>query len=364
MMTPGFWRGRRVLVTGHTGFKGAWLSLWLGKLGAHVTGYGLAPATHPSLFDLAGLERGMDSVIGDVRDASALQRCVAHARPEVIFHLAAQALVRTSYEVPAETYATNVMGTVNLFEAVREAPNVLAVVNVTSDKCYENRESQRGYLEDDALGGSDPYSSSKACAELVTSAYRRSFFEQGPAVATARAGNVLGGGDWARDRLVPDMIGAFLRKEPVRIRYPEAIRPWQHVLDSLHGYLQLAESLVRDGTASAEAWNFGPGDASAINVAQLATRLSDLWGGDAAWQLESVHQPPESRTLKLDASKARRDLGWQPVLPLEETLRFVVAWYRAHHAGQDMRTFTLQQIEAFEVLAASKHEQDLVHAAH
>ena len=347
-----FWRGRRVFVTGHTGFKGAWLCLWLTELGAEVTGYALAPPTDPSLFVVAGVERRLRHILGDVRDGAALAAAVAEARPEIVLHLAAQSLVRESYVDPVGTYATNVMGTINLLEAVRRVDAVRAAICVTSDKCYENRETDRPYREDDAMGGFDPYSSSKGCSELVTAAYRRSFFgEGGAAIASARAGNVIGGGDWAKDRLIPDLLAGFAAGARPVIRFPGAVRPWQHVLEPLSGYMRLAEVLCRgDGTA-AEGWNFGPDEVDARPVGWIADRLAALWGDGAAWDLTGEPQPHEAKVLKLDCAKARARLEWTPRWNLDEALRRTVDWRRAFEAGADMTDFSLGQIR--ERIAAS-----------
>lgn len=349
---PSFWLGKRVLVTGHTGFKGGWLTLWLKEMGAEVAGYALAPPTRSGLFDTARVADGITSVIADIRDHERLKSVVAAHRPEIVFHLAAQALVRPSYEDPAGTYAINVMGTVNLLEAVRQAGGVRAVVNVTSDKCYENREWVWPYRENEALGGYDPYSSSKACAELVTAAYRSSFFGGGTALASARAGNVIGGGDWARDRLVPDIMRAFLDGRPVTLRNPGAIRPWQHVLEPLNGYLLLAQRLCEEGAAFAEAWNFGPAAEDARTVSWIVERLSAEWGEGAACEHDRAAQPHEAGTLKLDSSKARARLGWRPMLPLGTALEWVIVWHRACDEGRDMRNVTLGQIAEYRNLKA------------
>ena len=341
-----FWRGKRVFLTGHTGFKGGWLSLWLRQLGAELHGYALAPAGEHNLFYAAHVADGMGSTIADVRDLAALKSALGAFRPDIVIHLAAQPLVRQSYADPVETYATNVMGTVHLLEAVRATPGVRAVVNVTTDKCYENREWPWGYREDEAMGGHDPYSSSKGCAELVSSAYRRSFFQHGgPALATARAGNVIGGGDWATDRLVPDILRAFERCEPVVIRHPQATRPWQHVLDPLAGYLTLAQRLWHDGEAVAEGWNFGPRDEDARPVQWIVEQLAQQWGADARWRLDDGAHPHEANFLKLDISKARARLHWAPRWRLADALRHTVAWHRAWHGGQDARTLCLAQID-------------------
>ena len=352
-VNPAFWRGRKVFVTGHTGFKGSWLSLWLQHLGADVCGYSLEAPTHPSLFEVARVADGMHSLRGDIRDAAALaQALLAHA-PEIVIHLAAQPLVRRSYADPVETYSTNVMGTVHLLEAVRKSPTVRAVVNVTSDKCYENREWVWGYRENEALGGYDPYSSSKGCAELVTAAYRNSFFHGASggmprvALGSARAGNVIGGGDWAPDRLVPDILAALARGEAVAIRNPHAIRPWQHVLESLGAYLMLAEKLCEDGPRFADAWNFGPRDTDARPVQWIVERLVERWGGGAHWHPDPGTHPHEAHYLRLDCAKAASHLGWQPRWDLGTALDAIVAWQRAWLGGADMQAVTLSQIDQF-----------------
>jgi CDP-glucose 4,6-dehydratase len=349
-----FWRDRRVLVTGHTGFKGAWLSLWLGRLGAHVTGFALPPATSPSLFTLAAIDRRIDSQLGDVRDLPAVDAVMARSRAEVVFHLAAQALVRRSYVDPVGTYAANVMGTAHILDAARRASGLRAIVVVTSDKCYENREWCWPYREDEAMGGHDPYSSSKGCAELVTAAWRRSFFPSDGAqpvgLGSARAGNVIGGGDWAEDRLVPDCMRAFASGQPVVLRRPAAVRPWQHVLEPLSGYLALAERLSTEPRSFGEAWNFGPATDDARPVAWVVDRLSTFWGNGARWERDSGSHPHEAGLLQVDASKARARLGWTPRLSLEESLRWTVDWYKRFGAGEDAGALTLDQIERFESL--------------
>lgn len=351
---PAFWQGKRVFLTGHTGFKGSWLSLWLQSMGTRVSGFALAPSSAPSLFEAARVADGMHSTIGDIRDAQALRAALQAAQPEIVIHMAAQALVRYSYEHPVETYSTNVMGLVNLFEAVRATPGIKAVLNVTSDKCYDNKEWPWGYRENEALGGYDPYSNSKACAELVTSAYRNSFFNpaqyavHGVALGSGRAGNVIGGGDWAGDRLVPDMVRAIAAGQPVRIRSPHAIRPWQHVLEPLSGYLALAERLYTDGAAFAEGFNFGPHDSDARPVQWIIERLCRQWGDGAAWELDGAPQPHEATYLKLDCSKARARLDWQPRWQLQRTLDEIVAWHKAHARGDDMRGVTLAQIASYQ----------------
>lgn len=359
-VNPSFWQGRRVFLTGHTGFKGSWLSLWLQQLGADVTGYALAPSTHPSLFEEARVADGMTSIIGDITDLTPLRQAMQQAKPEVVIHMAAQPLVRYSYDNPVETYTTNVIGTVNLLESVRATPSVAAVVNITTDKCYENREWVWGYRETDPLGGYDPYSSSKGCAELVTAAYRSSYFnpqrhgEHGVAVATARAGNVIGGGDWAKDRLIPDIIEAFGKGRPALIRNPHAIRPWQHVLEPLRGYLTLAQKLVEEGCAFAEAWNFGPNDEDARPVGWIAERLSTRWGKQARWEMVAGDHPHEAHYLKLDISKSRSRLGWSPSLNLAGALDLVLVWSQQRNSGADIRSFTEAQIRRYQEQTETK----------
>ncbi len=341
-----FWNGKRVLVTGHTGFKGAWLSLWLQQMGAKVTGYALTPPTDPSLFEQARVADGMTSVIADVRDLARLTEVVKQAQPDAIFHLAAQSLVRASYDDPVGTYGTNVMGTVHVLEAARAVKSVKAIVIVTTDKCYENREWIWGYREVDALGGRDPYSNSKACAELVTQAYRMSF--DGAAIASARAGNVIGGGDWARDRIVPDAMRAFLGKQPLVIRNPASTRPWQHVLEPLSGYLRLAERLVTHRDEFAQAWNFGPPDDLVLPVRDLADKLVAAWGEGAAWQTPGAPSGPHEATLlKLDASKAREKLGWKPLLTIDQSLAWIVEWHQHVGRGGDARAITSEQLARY-----------------
>ena len=356
-----FWKGRRVFVTGHTGFKGSWLCLWLHKHGALVTGYALEPPTDPSLFDLCRIGEVVSSVIADVRDGERLKLELSAAQPEIVIHMAAQPLVRDSYNIPVETYAVNVMGTVNLLEAVRHCPSVRAVVNVTTDKCYENREWVWGYRENEPMGGYDPYSSSKGCSELVTAAYRQSYFNtstiqrfndstihQPPAVATARAGNVIGGGDWATDRLIPDIVRSLLAGEPVRIRNPHSIRPWQHVLEPLSGYLTLAQRLYEEGGGFAEGWNFGPSDDDAMPVEWIVRKMCELWGNGARYEIDGGNHPHEAHYLKLDCSKAVMRLGWQPRWDLEKALRSIVEWVTLYRAGGDLRALCLKQIETYE----------------
>lgn len=348
-----FWEGRRVLVTGHTGFKGSWLAMWLQTLGARVVGYALPPATQPNLFTVAGVEEQMLSTLGDIRDSELLSSVFSSHQPEVVFHLAAQALVLPSYAQPAETYSTNVMGTVNLLDAVRQNKGVRAVVIVTSDKCYEHSEATHAHCERDPLGGGDPYSSSKACAELVTAAFRSSFFNppdhasHGAAIATARAGNAIGGGDWSTDRLIPDAIRAFVQNRPLPVRHPRAIRPWQHVLEPLAGYLMLAEQLHEKGHAFAEAWNFGPSDKDTYSVEQVLETLTGIWGGEATWTSDRASHPPEAHCLRLDVSKAISSLGWHPRWSIVRALKMTADWYRAQVDGKDMAAFSKQQIGCY-----------------
>ncbi|HEX7953952.1 MAG TPA: CDP-glucose 4,6-dehydratase [Burkholderiales bacterium] len=349
-MNPDFWKGKRVFLTGHTGFKGAWLSLWLSQSGAKVTGFSIDVPTRPSFFEVANVAGGMHDVRGDVCDLEALHAQMQQAAPEIVLHMAAQSLVRESYVSPVRTYATNVMGTVNVLDAVRRLPSVRAVVVVTSDKCYENREWSRGYKESDPMGGRDPYSNSKACAELVTAAYRSSFFDAeaaGAVVASARAGNVIGGGDWAADRLVPDAMRAFPLGRPLEIRNPKAVRPWQHVLEPLSGYLLLAERLFSEGRRWAGGWNFGPLDEDARPVEYVVEQLTRCWGDGARWSAPAGTHPHEAGLLMLDCTKARRELGWQPKWRLEQALDAVVAWHRAFSSGMDMQSFSLRQIEDY-----------------
>jgi CDP-glucose 4,6-dehydratase len=375
---PDFWAGRRVLLTGHTGFKGAWLSLWLQALGARVSGLAPGPPTRPSLYELAGVAAAMEHERAvDVRDAEAVLEALREARPEVVLHLAAQPMVRRSLRDPVLTYAVNVLGTVNVLEAVRLEPgDVRAVVVVTSDKCYENPSSgalpapgapsvpgfpsaPRRFVEDDPLGGSDPYSSSKACAELVTASYRRSFFSaagdvtpSGPRIASARAGNVIGGGDWGEDRLIGDIVRAVVAGETVKLRNPDAVRPWQHVLNPLSGYLLLAQELCGSSQAAQaahvdQAWNFGPRDGDARTVGWIVERLAELWGGALRWELDRAENPPEAGYLALDSGKSERELGWRAEWDLGEALERIVQWHEAERGGEDMRAVSLAQIELF-----------------
>ena len=346
---PRFWQGKKVLVTGHTGFKGGWLALWLQTLGAKVTGYALPPPTDPSFFDTARVARGITSNIGDVRDLTALTAAVKRADPEIIIHMAAQSLVRPSYADPVDTYSTNVMGTVNVLEATRKRSGVRAVMIVTSDKCYENTGAQREFRESDRLGGHDPYSSSKACAELAAAAYRDSFFSgsEPTAIATARAGNVIGGGDWSTDRLIPDAIRAFGAGRPVQLRYPQATRPWQHVLDPLAGYLLLAEKLCTTPADYTQAWNFGPAQDEVMTVANVIEAVAKKWGGGARWEPASGAHPHEAQYLGINAGKAQSLLGWQPRLRIAQTIEWTIEWYRAWRDGADLRRLSETQLDRY-----------------
>jgi CDP-glucose 4,6-dehydratase len=352
-MNPDFWRTKRVFLTGHTGFKGCWLSLWLQNLGTEVIGYSLAPPTQPNLYDLADVKNGMKSIRGDVLDLEHLRRALWDHSPEVVFHLAAQSLVRRSYDDPTGTYATNVLGTAHVLDAVRAAPSVRSVVIVTSDKCYENREDHRAYRESDRLGGADPYSSSKAAAEIVTEAFRKSFFtfakgETEIGVASARAGNVIGGGDWAADRLIPDVMRAVLERKDLLIRHPQAIRPWQHVLEPLSGYLTLAEKLSQDPERFSESWNFGPNESESLSVSVLLERLKDLWGPGLTCQFDNRTHPHEAQYLRLDCTKSRLKLGWEPRWNLNSALEATVQWYKAHQSHQDVRLLAQEQIRSYQ----------------
>jgi CDP-glucose 4,6-dehydratase len=352
-MDAGFWEGKRVFITGHTGFKGSWLCLWLYALGAKITGYALPPPTVPSLYEIAGLDSLMDSVTGDICDSRNLNEAVSAAAPEVVIHMAAQSLVRESYRSPLETYRVNVIGTANLFESVRNGKGMRAVINVTSDKCYENREWLWGYRENDALGGYDPYSSSKACSELVTASYRAAFLNpsehhvHGVGVASARSGNVIGGGDWAADRLIPDCIRSLQKGEPVVMRNPGSLRPWQHVLEPLSGYLVLAQKLWEDGPRYSGAWNFGPDDRNVKPVEWLVGKVCDRWGGGARCVTDRRSHPHEARHLKLDCSRARAELGWYPRWDLERAIDSTVQWVKAYERGEDIKALCMQQITQY-----------------
>jgi CDP-glucose 4,6-dehydratase len=352
-----FWAGKRVFLTGHTGFKGSWLSLWLQSLGAKVTGYALKPSSQPNLFEIASIEKGMHSIIGDIRDLDNLKKAMQEASPDILIHMAAQPLVRYSYSNPVETYATNVMGTVHVLEAARENKNIRAILNITSDKCYDNREIDRGYHEDEPMGGFDPYSNSKGCAELVSSAYRNSFFNidkyesHGVALATARAGNVIGGGDWAEDRLIPDFIRSMEKKEKLIIRNPHAIRPWQHVLEPLQGYLLLCQKLYEEGSIFSESFNFGSEEKDAKDVEWIASHIVKAWGDGAGYEVRtnssSLH---EAHFLKLDCTKANKRLGWQAKWDIYVALEKICTWHKAYFEKRDMRIFSLGQINEYENL--------------
>jgi CDP-glucose 4,6-dehydratase len=356
---PFSWQGRKVFLTGHTGFKGGWLALWLAKLGAEVRGYALDPYTAPSLFDVARIGSVVEDIRGDIRDSLSLEAAMQSFAPEVVFHMAAQPLVRYSYEDPVGTYETNVIGTARVLDSIRRTPSVRAVVSITTDKCYENKEWLWGYRETDPLGGYDPYSSSKACAEIVSAAYRQSYFPvsmlgkpdgHATAIATARAGNVIGGGDWSLDRLIPDLVRGFLAGEAPLIRRPDAIRPWQHVMEPLAGYMALAQKLLTHDPKYATAYNFGPSDDDAQPVGWIVEKMVGFWGDGATWTLDPDPGVHEAGYLKLDASRARNDLGWRPALRLETTLQWLVEWYKAWQTGADMHRFTLAQISAYEAL--------------
>jgi len=342
-----FWQGKRVFLTGHTGFKGSWLSLWLASLGAEVKGYALNPPTSPSLFNEAKVSSIIDSQIGDIRDQNTLHESMVEFDPDILIHMAAQPLVRYSYEAPIETYEVNVIGTAKVLEVARSCPNLKAIVNITTDKCYENDGRSEGYKEDDPMGGYDPYSSSKGCAELVTSAYRRSFLqEQGVGLASVRAGNVIGGGDWADDRLIPDILRSFEKSEPVVIRNPKSTRPWQHVLEPLSGYLVLAQKIYNDQNKYSEGWNFGPNEQDVKPVDWILNRMIGKWP-NSSWELDSSSNPHEANFLQLDISKSEFKLGWKPVWELSHTLEKIIDWHQAWLNKEDMQTVCLSEIEAY-----------------
>lgn len=353
MINQSFWNGKRVFVTGHTGFKGSWMCLWLQQMGAIVCGYSLSAPTEPSLFINAAVAKDMTSLEGDIRDYKDLYQAINNFKPEIIFHMAAQPLVRLSYDEPVDTYSTNVMGTVHLLEAVRHIGGIRAVINITSDKCYENKEWLWGYRENEPMGGYDPYSNSKGCAELVTAAYRSSYFninsysQHGTGVATVRAGNVIGGGDWAQDRLIPDILRAFEKSEAVTVRNPHAIRPWQHVLEPLSGYLLLAQNLYFDGVKYSEGWNFGPNEADATSVGDIVELMVSLWGEDAKWILDDQGHPHEAHYLKLDCSKAKMLLNWVPCWNLDETLERIVLWHKAWLNNANMHEYCIREINSY-----------------
>lgn len=358
VMNSTFWCNKTVLITGHTGFKGSWLSMWLKSKGANVIGYALAAPTTPSLFETASVSNGMTSIIKDVRKLSALREVISSHKPEIVIHMAAQALVRKSYEDPIGTYTTNVLGTTNVLEAIRQTDgHVRVALMITTDKCYENQEWIWGYRESDILGGYDPYSNSKACAELVTAAYRRSFFpesnykQHGVALATARAGNVIGGGDWSKDRLIPDVFRSLVDNSPLTIRNPNAERPWQHVLEPLDGYLCLVEHLWHDGAEFSSAWNFGPDDKDCKSVLWVANQMAGAWGSDRPWVQDKADNPHEANYLKLDCSKARKLLNWSPKLDLPKALQWVIEWYKTYTDGENMHKFSIAQISEYEEIS-------------
>ena len=362
-MNREFWRNRRVFLTGHTGFKGSWLALWLTDMGAQVTGFALNPPTEPNLHQLFAMNGRLTAITNDITNGIALRDALRLSKPEIVIHMAAQPIVLASYREPVKTYETNVMGTVHLLEAIRTESSVRAVVNVTTDKCYENKEWVWGYRENESLCGEDPYSNSKSCSELVTACYRKSFFRPANyelhrvALATARSGNVIGGGDWAADRLVPDCLRALLKGEIIKLRNPQAIRPWQHVLEPLRGYLTLAEKLFVEGSRYGEGWNFGPNASDARSVEWVARKLCELWAKEAVIEFADIDQPHEAQILRLDCSKAGSSLGWLPVWSIEEALRFTVEWYKAFDSGQDMTIFSLAQIHHYEAMVRVKDEK-------
>lgn len=347
MVDKNFWHGKKVFLTGHTGFKGSWLSIWLQSLGAVVKGYALAPPTTPSLYEEARVDKLIDSEIGDIRNLDKLTISMVSFDPDILIHMAAQPLVRLSYKEPLETYDINVMGTAKVLEAARGCANLKAIVSVTTDKCYENKEWVWGYREDEPMGGHDPYSSSKGCAELVTSAYRRSFLQDaGVGLASARAGNVVGGGDWADDRLIPDILRAFEQEKPVIIRNPKSTRPWQHVLEPLSGYLVLAQKLYENPSEYAEGWNFGPNEEDAKPVDWILDKMTALWP-NSEWRLDEGDHPHEAGYLKLDISKAKSYLQWHPMWRLEQTLERIVKWHKAWLDEKDMQAACLEEINDY-----------------
>jgi len=358
VMDKEFWRNKKVFVTGHTGFKGSWMSLWLKELGAQVTGFALAPPTSPSHFDLINLENKIDSHIGDIREIGFLKEVIYSCQPEIVIHMAAQSLVLDSYEDPIATYMTNVIGTLHVFEAVRQCSSVKTVINITTDKCYENKEWCWGYRENEPMGGHDPYSSSKGCAELLTKSYQKSFFtsDSGVNLASVRAGNVIGGGDWAENRLIPDFIKAIISGEPAIIRSPDSIRPWQHVLEPIAGYLILAEKMSSDvGRNFVGGWNFGPADIDVQTVSQISDKLCNFWGEGVSWKIEDQNKehPHEATYLKLDCSKARGEIGWKPLLDLDKALDWIVEWYKCFQQNGDMTEITLRQIRRYQEILDS-----------
>ena len=355
-MNKEFWNKKKVLLTGHTGFKGSWLSLWLQKLNANVIGFSKSIPTNPSLFELANIENGMTSIMGNVCDYDKLEEIIKEYKPEIAIHMAAQAILRESYSNPIETYTTNVMGTVNLLESIRKAGNVKVILNVTTDKCYESNESSKGHLETDRLGGYDPYSNSKACSELVTSSFRNSFFnpkeyqKHGISLASCRAGNVIGGGDWGKDRLIPDIMRGILNNEIIKIRNPNSTRPWQHVLDPLNGYLTLVEKLWSSGSEFSEGWNFGPLENDEKSVKWIVEKLTEQWSKDIKWDIDNRVNPHEENYLRLNCIKANSRLGWMRKLNLEQGLKWIIEWYKQYEQNNNMRNITEQQIEEFQKL--------------
>lgn len=353
VVSPEFWKGKKVLITGHTGFKGGWLSLWLQNIGAQVIGASLDPPTKPSLYEQARVAEEMLSLCVDIRDLNKIKDIFSEFKPEIVFHLAAQPLVRYSYREPVETYQTNVMGTLNVLEAIRSVNSVCAAVMITTDKCYENREWEWGYRENEPMGGHDPYSSSKGCAELLIASYRDSYFptvkydEHKTAIASVRAGNVIGGGDWAEDRLIPDIVRAVQSNQTVHIRNPNSIRPWQHVLEPLGGYIELAEKLFGSGAQYAEGWNFGPKEEDARSVQWIVEKMTKLWGENASWVVDDGEHPREANYLKLDCSKAHTKLNWRPKWSLEQALGKIIEWHKAEQSDADMKAYTLLQIESY-----------------
>ena len=349
-MDRNFWKGKKVFITGHTGFKGGWLSIWLAGSGAKVTGYSLKPETNPSLFKSCSIEKKINSIIGDVRDEKKLKKTILEAEPDIVFHLASQPLVLKSYENPVETYEINLMGTVNILNAMRDISSVKAFINVTSDKCYANDENLKAFKENDSMGGYDPYSSSKACSELITAAYRSSFFKNIVAIATARAGNVIGGGDWAENRIIPDFIKKIQQKQKLVIRNSESIRPWQFVLEPLNGYLILAEKLFLDGQHYSESWNFGPNKKDDKTVEWLISKFDKEYGEGSNFEIESTENSlHEAKNLRLDCSKSMKRLNWSPKLNIEKSISMTCAWYKNFYKGdQDMYSFSAEQIKQYE----------------
>jgi CDP-glucose 4,6-dehydratase len=352
-MNQSFWKNKKILITGHTGFKGSWLTVWLKKLGADITGFSKSVPTNPSLFETVNIEKDIKSVIGDIQNYELLKETISKCEPEIIFHMAAQSLVIKSYSNPIETFSTNVMGTVNLLYAVKETKKPKVVINITSDKCYENNELLEGYSEDDPMGGHDPYSSSKGCAELITKSFRKSFFssdhENNIGLASVRAGNVIGGGDWAENRLIPDIIRAIKNKENVKIRNPNALRPWQHVLDPLNGYISLAEKLWDDQTKYSEGWNFGPEKNEVKPVSWIIEKFNDIWKNKINWEVGN-NELHEANNLILNCQKAKSRLGWNPKMNTETALKLTIEWYTKYFDGENMREGTEEQIAKFQKL--------------